>query len=669
MTSTSDEPTPSSQEPDISSLSSDASQLSLKEEGSLEGSLSSVRLRKVYVPDTNVLILNPFAPYILAGFDVEDVGSQGAFDKRLSRLVIKPKKDADGRLKDPNDVVILEVVEKELDDLNHHKDRQHVAISASHAIKTLRHLRKMDRDLSIDDHVAHLFENGAHLHFAPHDENIFRREFRGAEPFADDRIIYQIRRIQDANPDKEFYFVTQDTAAQNRAHDLGLHVDEFRYEAIADPTQPYLGRRTFVLPQKSFEAINAEASFPLSRVGPISRAHRKGDIYANMAIELRSRRQTDSSTVEQGRPEYRIVRSAPRKKGSREESARSLSLDRPKHYDGFMKFLDEQKDKAERQAAEMRGPFGKLVSSSSQSIEDIRDAVDSSLEEMRTYVDKGGFSKTQYTRMRKRAQQMQNNKSELEEVLNQLQNELASVDREMFLSNTRRISPALNHNLRPYNEQIPYVELLAHPDLSIVSCIGPQGSGKTLFATFVGMYFLEKKRYERVRYMKPIVGSDEGLGYLPGDLREKVDPWVQPFLDDLKEIMRYYEMSRDGQKAIDEEIKRLEKMGIINMELLTYVAGRTYRNEYLIIDEAHFFTRDQIKLLIGRIGEGTKMVLIGDPDQIGSSNTQTARFLTARNNGIAHLPASLRGKPDYGHISLPRSLVKRSRAAALAEYL
>ncbi|MBI4738362.1 PhoH family protein [Candidatus Woesearchaeota archaeon] len=620
---------------------------------------------KVYVPDTNVLILNPFAPYILAGFTEPEM--RDTFEKRLQHFVVQPAKDGHGKIKDPNEVMILEIIERELDHLRHQQDKS-AAIAAGHAIRALRHMRRLERDATIDDHIALIFaENGARVHFIPHNEQAFLRQFRSVYPNNDDRILQFMLSLQEENEQGryEFYFVTQDINAQNKAADLGIRVDEFKYETITEPTQPYLGRRSFVLPAKKITEISAMDKVPTKQVPSVHEAVSQGDLHTNQIIELVPKHAKEAAEES---PLYRIIRGAQIKKGSKDLPGKP-TLDRLANYEMFMEFLEEQKTRVRETAADS-ARFEESTSSRKKcgSLDELRTEVYDALRKTKQQHVPDLISKTQYKKFFNQAKKLHTNQSALERLLHEIEGKTFSANKAKHPNPAkgRLITPILNYELSPYQEQIPYVELLANREIPIISVIGPQGSGKTLFATFVGMFALEQKHYERVRYMKPLVGTDEGLGFLPGDKREKVDPWVQPFIDDLREIMRYYCVNREEQYAIAEEIERMERSGLLQFEIATYIAGRTFRNEYVIVDEAHLFTRDQMKLIIGRVGEGTKMVLLGDPEQVGSTSTQTHRYLNARNNGIVHLPPTLRGEPEYGHISLPRSLVKRSKAALLA---
>ena len=121
-----------------------------------------------------------------------------------------------------------------------------------------------------------------------------------------------------------------------------------------------------------------------------------------------------------------------------------------------------------------------------------------------------------------------------------------------------------------------------------------------------------------------------------------------------------------GQKrAAEEEVARLEKEGIIRLdEADTHQQGATWRDRYVVVDEAQLLTRDQIRMMVNRVGEGTKLVLIGDPHQVGATSQVTHWFLNKRNNGLTHVVEKLQDKELYGHITFSEDdTVMRSRTA------
>jgi len=151
--------------------------------------------------------------------------------------------------------------------------------------------------------------------------------------------------------------------------------------------------------------------------------------------------------------------------------------------------------------------------------------------------------------------------------------------------------------------QLRYVEALRNYQKPIVVATGPAGSGKTLFACQEAVERLGRKQVDRVILTRPLVAADEELGYLPGTLERKMDPWTRPMFDILG---NYFSKSR---------IKQLVKDKVIEIAPLAYMRGRTFDGCFVVADEMQNTTPNQMKMLLTRIGEGSKMVVTGDLEQ------------------------------------------------------
>lgn len=156
----------------------------------------------------------------------------------------------------------------------------------------------------------------------------------------------------------------------------------------------------------------------------------------------------------------------------------------------------------------------------------------------------------------------------------------------------------------PKNEtQEEYNSLLFNTNTKIIFATGPAGTGKTLLACHAGIVGLNEESFDKMIITRPVVSVEEDIGYLPGTIEDKMDPWVRPFMDIFGE---YY-----SQTAIAYMIK--EK--VIEICPLAYMRGRTFKNAYIIADEMQNSTSTQMKMILTRIGEGSKMVLTGDLNQ------------------------------------------------------
>jgi phosphate starvation-inducible PhoH-like protein len=151
--------------------------------------------------------------------------------------------------------------------------------------------------------------------------------------------------------------------------------------------------------------------------------------------------------------------------------------------------------------------------------------------------------------------------------------------------------------------QKEYLEKLQDDSKNIVFAVGPAGTGKTMLAVQVGIKLFQEGKYDKIVVTRPAVSVDEDLGFLPGTMQEKMAPWTRPIFDVLGE----YYLKKDIENMINE--------GVIEISPLAYMRGRTFKNAYIIADEMQNATPNQMKMLLTRLGEGSKMVVTGDLHQ------------------------------------------------------
>lgn len=198
-------------------------------------------------------------------------------------------------------------------------------------------------------------------------------------------------------------------------------------------------------------------------------------------------------------------------------------------------------------------------------------------------------------------------------------------------------------------EQQFALDLLMDPEVKIVSLIGRAGSGKTLNALAAGLQqILEDKIYTKLIVSRPVQPMGKDIGFLPGTLEEKMTPWLAPVQDNLEFLM-------GGEK---EHLRTMMEQGTIEMEALTYIRGRSISNAYIIIDEAQNLTSHELKTIITRVGEGTKIILTGDIEQIDNA------YVDATTNGLTYAVEKLKPYELVGHITLKKG--ERSAVATLA---
>ena len=193
---------------------------------------------------------------------------------------------------------------------------------------------------------------------------------------------------------------------------------------------------------------------------------------------------------------------------------------------------------------------------------------------------------------------------------------LSSVDQFMInekvkSSNVTDIIKTPKKSIIPRSEkQKEYVRALREKDIIISA--GPAGTGKTFLAVAVGLTMLLEKKIERIILSRPAVEAGERLGFLPGDMKEKVDPYLRPLYDSLYDLFHF------------EKIQRMIEIGDIEIAPLAFMRGRTLKNSFAILDEAQNATDTQIKMFLTRIGENSKIIVNGDPSQIDLPNKQAS---------------------------------------------
>ena len=200
-------------------------------------------------------------------------------------------------------------------------------------------------------------------------------------------------------------------------------------------------------------------------------------------------------------------------------------------------------------------------------------------------------------------------------------------------------------------EQLFALNLLMDPNIPVVSLVGKAGSGKTLLATAAGLQQVMEQDnepiYKRLIISRPVQPLGNDIGFLPGTMQEKMAPWLMPIQDNLQFLMG------DDKSTLEMYVDK----GIIEIEALTYIRGRSISNAFIIIDEAQNLTTHEIKTIITRVGEGTKIVFTGDIDQIDNV------YVDATTNGLTYAIERIKNYDVAGHITLQKG--ERSKVATL----
>jgi len=211
-------------------------------------------------------------------------------------------------------------------------------------------------------------------------------------------------------------------------------------------------------------------------------------------------------------------------------------------------------------------------------------------------------------------------------------------------------------------EQRMAFELLLDPEVALVTLVGRAGTGKTLLALAAGLEAtLKQRQYEKLLVSRPVIPLGRDIGFLPGSKDDKLILWMQPIFDNLSYLMGSHRRRGDEGTA-QQMVSRLLKNEEVELEALTYIRGRSISRQYVIIDEAQNLTPHEVKTIVSRAGEGSKMVLTGDPQQIDNP------YLDASSNGLSYAVERLKGQRVCGHITLNKS--ERSELSSLAaDYL
>jgi PhoH-like ATPase len=220
--------------------------------------------------------------------------------------------------------------------------------------------------------------------------------------------------------------------------------------------------------------------------------------------------------------------------------------------------------------------------------------------------------------------------------------------------------------IQPRNrEQTFALDLLLDAAVQLVTLVGKAGTGKTLLALAAGLHQVADERlYDRLLVTRPVIPLGKEIGFLPGDLEEKMGPWMQPIIDNLDYLLGGEESAhptRGGHRAPRSSWADLKGMGLLEVEAISYIRGRSIPRQFMVVDEAQNLTPHEVKTIVTRVGEGTKIVFTGDPYQIDNP------YVDAESNGLTWLVERFKGQGLAGHVTLMRG--ERSELAELAANL
>lgn len=209
-------------------------------------------------------------------------------------------------------------------------------------------------------------------------------------------------------------------------------------------------------------------------------------------------------------------------------------------------------------------------------------------------------------------------------------------------------------------EQAFAMDALLNDDIKLVSLVGKAGTGKTLMAIAAGLVkTVDEGVFSRLLVSRPVFPLGKDIGFLPGDIEEKLNPWMQPIYDNVDFL--FGATGSKGRRGAGKGCQELMNQGLLQIEPLTYIRGRTIPSQYLIVDESQNLTPHEIKTIVTRAGDGTKIVLTGDSFQIDNP------YVDSANNGLVYLVDRFKDESIAAHITLSKG--ERSKLSELASNL
>ncbi|GMU53730.1 MAG: phosphate starvation protein PhoH [Candidatus Xenobia bacterium] len=218
--------------------------------------------------------------------------------------------------------------------------------------------------------------------------------------------------------------------------------------------------------------------------------------------------------------------------------------------------------------------------------------------------------------------------------------------------------------IRPLNREQRYAfEILLDDEIQLITLSGKAGTGKTILAIAAGLQkVVNEKTYRKLSIYRPVIPMGRDIGFLPGTEQEKLSPWMQPIMDNLEFLLNEHSGGGTGRKGGGAgRLDYLLDSNVLDIRALTYIRGRSLPQQFIVVDEAQNLTPHEVKTIITRAGEGTKLIFTGDPYQIDHP------YLDSTSNGLTHVVEKFKEQSIAAHITLSKG--ERSPLAELASTL
>lgn len=214
--------------------------------------------------------------------------------------------------------------------------------------------------------------------------------------------------------------------------------------------------------------------------------------------------------------------------------------------------------------------------------------------------------------------------------------------------------------LKPKNSEQTYaLNLLLNEEIKLVTLIGRAGTGKTLISLAAGLSeVMDEGNYEKIMVTRPIMPFQKDVGFLPGDLQEKISPWMAPIADNLDFLLNFSSQTSEKKQGKLTAIEELQQHNVLQVDALTYIRGRSIPRQFILVDEAQNLSALEMKTILSRVGEDTKIILTGDPDQIDNP------YLDSESNGLTYVVDKFKNQKIAAHITLTKC--ERSELAEIA---